>query len=607
MFVERELSAGEATSQERRDGRQAGSRIMGHVVACDGARATIAAPVPAKDDKTPQWAVGKLVSISLPGSRVVALVYAIGKADRSWTGEGEGQIEVMVELSGEVRDDPETGAPRFDRGITEYPHIGAIAHRIRSRDLQAIYDLAGRTAVTIGQLSQDTSIDARVAIDDTLNRHFALVGTTGVGKSTAVALLIDKAMQARADLRVLILDPHNEFASAFPDTAVRIDAESLDLPFWLFRLEEFVEVLFRGRESVAAEVDLLRELIPQVKQNYRNHGATGLVRRSGEGNSITADTPVPYRMADLIELIDERMGLLDSKHDRPIYRSLRTRIEAAINDPRYRFMFGSRLIEDTIYKTIGRIFRVPHEGRPLACMQLAGLPSEVVNSVCSVLARLAFDLALWSDGKLKLLVVCEEAHRYMPADPRLGFAPTRHALARIAKEGRKYGCFLGVVTQRPGELDPTILSQCSTIFAMRLANERDQEIIRSAIADSSISTLAFLSSMGQREAIAFGEGVATTMRMRFSEVAADRLPGSPTKHGPVGSGGDPDDVDLPAIVERLRQVSRSRTVEANPAATEPIAQPEPPAQLTIAEQIARRQAEEAAMFGSSIGEFRRRR
>ena len=126
---------------------------------------------------------------------------------------------------------------------------------------------------------------------------------------------------------------------------------------------------------------------------------------------------------------------------------------------------------------------------------------------------MAFDIALHSAGRFKLLVMCEEAHRYMPADPKLGFAPTRYALSRIAKEGRKYGCYLGVITQRPGELDPTILSQCSTVFAMRLANEQDQAIIRSAIADSSASSLAFLSSMGQREAIVFGEGVATTMRI----------------------------------------------------------------------------------------------
>ena len=187
-------------------------------------------------------------------------------------------------------------------------------------------------------------------------------------------------------------------------------------------------------------------------------------------------------------------------------------------------MFNSRLIEDTIHETIGKIFRVPHHGRPVTCFEMAGMPSEVVNSVCSVLARLAFDLALWSEGKLRLLVLCEEAHRYMPADPRLGFAPTRHALSRIAKEGRKYGCYLGVVTQRPGELDPTILSQCSTVFAMRLANEQDQAIIRSAIADSSASTLSFLSSMGQREAIAFGEGVATTMRLKFERLDAEPHP-----------------------------------------------------------------------------------
>jgi DNA helicase HerA-like ATPase len=237
---------------------------------------------------------------------------------------------------------------------------------------------------------------------------------------------------------------------------------------------------------------------------------------------------------------------------------LHGRLEAAINDPRYRFMFHSRLIEDTIHQTIGHIFRIPAEGRPLTCFEMAGLPSEVVNSVCSVLARLAFDMALWSGGKLKLLLLCEEAHRYMPADPRLGFAPTRHALSRIAKEGRKYGCYLGVVTQRPGELDPTILSQCSTVFAMRLANEHDQEIIRSAIADSSVSTLSFLSSMGQREAIAFGEGVATTMRMKFERLERNLIPGTRQDGGEGEAPHGIDDIDLPEIVGRLRNLPRAQ-------------------------------------------------
>ncbi|TIU02757.1 MAG: DUF87 domain-containing protein, partial [Mesorhizobium sp.] len=139
--------------------------------------------------------------------------------------------------------------PIFDRGITTYPHIGAIAHRIRSRDLQAVYDLAGRHSITIGTLSQDEAIDANIAIDDTLARHFAIVGTTGVGKSTAVSLLLRKSIAARPDLRVLILDPHNEFAASLPEHCVRVDSTTLDLPFWMFKLEEFAEVLFRGRET----------------------------------------------------------------------------------------------------------------------------------------------------------------------------------------------------------------------------------------------------------------------------------------------------------------------------------------------------------------------
>ncbi len=553
MFVDRGDKSGETTSQERRDAAQNDKRILGHVVRCDGARATIAAFADGADGEvTGLWTVGRLISINLGHTRTVGLVYEIGKSDRYWHHDAQNPIEVSVELIGEVRDGPD--GPTFDRGITAYPHIGAISHRIRSRDLGAIYDLAGRKAINIGKLSQDESIDACIAIDDTLNRHFAVVGTTGVGKSTAVSLLVRKALAARPNLRVLILDPHNEFASSLPDVSIRIDTTTLELPFWMFRLEEFAEVVYRGRETVAEEIDILRDLIPAAKHQYRNPGAGLYVRRGGD--TLTADTPVPYRMADLLKLIDERMGLLESKNDRPTYRALRIRLEAALSDPRYRFMFHSRLIEDTIHETVGKIFRLPIDGRPVTCFEMAGLPSEVVNSVCSVLARLAFDLALWSEGKLKLLVLCEEAHRYMPADQRLGFAPTRHALSRIAKEGRKYGCFLGVVTQRPGELDPTILSQCSTVFAMRLANEHDQAIIRSAIADSSASTLSFLSSMGQREAIAFGEGVATTMRMKFEKIDSALLPGAKTKRAAVDEGAG-DEVDLIEIVERLRNVQRA--------------------------------------------------
>lgn len=552
MFVEqRETTQAADVAQERRELGRNDPRILGYVVQCDGAHATLAATaMPQLAEASGIWTVGRLVSINLGKIRTVGLVYEIIKFDRAWHAAEENAIEVKIELVGEVRDGEPGEPPVFDRGITQYPHIGAMSHRIRSRDLQAVYDLGGRAGVKIGELAQDSSIDANIAIDDTLSRHFAFVGTTGVGKSTAVTHLLRRAIEAKPDLTVLILDPHNEFASAFGSKANRIDSNSLDLPFWIFRLEEFAEVLFRGRDAIPEELDILRDLIPLAKQTFRAAGGPLVRRLSADG--ITADTPVPYRVADLLKLIDERMGLLDSKNERPYYRTLRIRIESALADPRYSFMFGSNLIEDTIHQTISHIFRIPHHGKPVTCFEMAGLPSEVVNAVCSVLARLAFDLTISSDGRLKLLFVCEEAHRYLPADSRHGFAPTRFALSRIAKEGRKYGCYLGIVTQRPGELDPTILSQCSTVFSMRLANEMDQAIVRSAIADSSASSLSFLSSMGQREALAFGEGVATTMRLKFEHLPQHLIPGLGKGHGTYEPSHGDGKIDLVSIVQRMR-------------------------------------------------------
>jgi hypothetical protein len=139
---------------------------------------------------------------------------------------------------------------------------------------------------------------------------------------------------------------------------------------------------------------------------------------------------------------------------------------------------------------------------------------------------MAFDFGLWSDGVAPLLFVCEEAHRYAPADTKLGFGPTRRALSRIAKEGRKYGVYLGLVSQRPCEIDPTIMSQCSTLFVMRLSNERDHAFIRSAVSDAAANLLSFIPSLGTREVFAFGSGIALPTRMRFSELPAAMRPNS---------------------------------------------------------------------------------
>jgi DNA helicase HerA-like ATPase len=201
----------------------------------------------------------------------------------------------------------------------------------------------------------------------------------------------------------------------------------------------------------------------------------------------------------------------------------------------------------------------------MTIMQLAGFPAEVVDSVVSVLGRMAFDFGLWSDGALPLLFVCEEAHRYASANHKVGFGPTRRAISRIAKEGRKYGVFLGLITQRPAELDPTILSQCSTLFVMRMANENDQNIVRSAVSDAAASLLAFVPALGTREVFAFGEGVPIPTRLKFRALPKEKLPASEAvANASADFGRKVDQHFIDVVIDRWRGATlnnRLRLVE----------------------------------------------
>jgi uncharacterized protein len=224
-------------------------------------------------------------------------------------------------------------------------------------------------------------------------------------------------------------------------------------------------------------------------------------------------------------MIDERMGKLENRSSRMIYHKLITRIETVSNDARYAFLFEKANVGgDTMAESISQLFRLPADGKPMTIMQLAGFPAEVVDPVVSVLCRLAFDFGLWSDGAAPLLIVCEEAHRYAAVDRTIGFGPTRRAISRIAKEGRKCGVFLALATQRPAELDPTIISQCSTLFAMRMSNDRDQALLRSAVSDAAANLFGFVPSLGTREALAFGVGVPLPTRLTFAELPPQLVP-----------------------------------------------------------------------------------
>ena len=534
------------------------NRTDGYVISCDGKIAVITTM--SKLDSSVShdyWSVGQLISVDVGNSRIVGLIFKLVSPAGEWKTDTDNPIHVHIELIGEIIDN-EKGLPNFKSGISNYPHLGAVAHRIRNNDLAAIYENNENNTVTIGSITQDSSIPAVISVDSLLSRHFAIVGTTGVGKSTSVALLLRKIVEKRPDIRTLILDPHNEFASAFPDNSVTVDASSLDLPFWMFTLEEFVEVIYRGRPGIGEEVDALRDLIPEAKFIYENgadtNKATSLKKKGQESFSFTADTPVPYRMADLFKLVDYRLGLLEGKAERPHLKSLKNRIDLVMNDPRFNFMFSSQYGADAMARLLSLAFRIPQNNKPICVFELSGLPSEVVNVVASVMCRLAFDLGCSSHGTIQTLVVCEEAHRYIPADTQAGFLPTRLAISRIAKEGRKYGVFLGVITQRPGELDATILSQCNTIFSMRLGNEYDQAIVGKAISGAANSTVSFLASLANRECIAFGEAMEAPMRMTFENVSAKKLPGSNIYENQAKLRQGKTSISLSSVIIKMREL-----------------------------------------------------
>lgn len=546
------------SASERRGHQQPSERMIGRVTFCSGARATVSTSATNMTGATADfWAVGRLISIDVGSNRVVALVYEMRTDKAYWDEESSNAVSVHVELVGEVSVD-DNGHESFRRGVSRYPQVGAVAHKIRITDLEIMHDLGERTAVEVGRLTQNEEVAATVGVDDMLRKHFAVVGTTGVGKSCSVTLLIRQCLSVKPELRVLLLDPHNEFSRAFSTEAALLDANTLELPYWLFKFDEMEDVVFRTK-VVPEEADILRELISLAKAQFHaektGHATPGTLRKSLDAGSFNADTPSPYRMADVFKLIDELLGQLEPRFDRLRLKTLRVRIDTLAGDQRYAFMFPRGVLTDNFGAIISSIFRLPANGKPVSIINLSGLPSDVTNAVVAVLARLSFDVAYASEGAVHVLLVCEEAHRYVPQDINAGFIPARRAIARIAKEGRKYGCSIAVVSQRPGELDPTILSQCSTIFAMRLSNDRDQEIMRSAISDSGSSTISFLSALDNREAIVFGEGVATPMRFKFTFQQSVQLPSAPGTVAQTGQSTPTLKLAIPdpyTLVNRLR-------------------------------------------------------
>lgn len=503
---------------------------LGHLVSICGAKLTcVYNPLVHTEQSLARRQGGGLLEVEF-GGLVKALTRAswvFGMVTAQWIPDVTADLEMAqqmltIELLGEIPFNAD-GSGAFRRGVTVYPKLGASIYLASSDDLARVYSKPQAACVPIGTVSGDDTLPAYLAVDGLLGKHFAVLGTTGSGKSCAVALILRAILSQHRNGHVVVLDPHNEYSAAFGPLAEVISPVNLQLPYWLMNFDELSGALVSADgASRQTELTVLKQAVLAARRNFvGDDDATG---------HVTVDTPIPFRLGELEQLIRNQMGRLDKAEGTLPYQRLLARIETLRADRRFEFLFSGLVVRDTMCDVLSRILRVPADGKPVTLIDLSGVPSEIVDVVVSLLSRMIFDFALWSvqAHALPVLIVCEEAHRYVGKDEDAGFTLSRAAISRIAKEGRKYGVSLCLVSQRPAELSMTILSQCNTIFALRMANEYDQDFVRRALPDSASGLLAALPALHGREAIAVGEGVAVPMRLRFAELAAGNRPNSGT-------------------------------------------------------------------------------
>jgi DNA helicase HerA-like ATPase len=491
--------------------------------------------------------MGALVSLRGPESRVFGVVNAL-RRERDGSGPGGERTVFEIQTLGEIpTTGPDAATAGFQRGVSRYPPLGAPVTTVTIRDLAKVYARPRTSNVHIGRLRHNQKVPAFVVTDSLLGKHFAVLGTTGAGKSCAVTVILRSILAEHPNGHVVLLDPHNEYASAFADMAELLNPSNLQLPYWLLNFEEIAHILVEPGEQRFTQLALLKDAIVQAKRAM-----------SPEDEYLTVDTPVPYRLSDLISALQEGMGKFNKADGAASYLGLISRIEGLRSDRRYAFMFESLAVRDNMRQILAQLLRIPADGKPITIIDIAGLPSEVVDVVVSVLFRLVFELAAWSDrgAAPPVLLVCEEAHRYVPQDEVAAFAPTKRVISRIAKEGRKYGVTLCLVSQRPSEVAIGSLAQCNTVFALRLTNEHDQSFVARALPENARWLVDSLPSLNTQEAVVVGDGVTVPVHIRFNDLDPQHRPSSADPSFAVAWRRDPDEAFLERAIERWRRQTR---------------------------------------------------
>jgi hypothetical protein len=457
--------------------------------------------------------VGSQIKMLVGNSWLLANVRTLRAGDN-------GDLIAHVDFLGEGSKDSAGKLSNFRRGVTRYPIPGCAVHPVTTEDLRGIFAASDEPHIEIGTVYPTDDIRGALYVDPMLSKHFAVLGSTGTGKSTSVALILHRISELSPEGHIVMIDPHGEYSAAFKNCGEIFNVDNLQLPYWLMNFEEHCEVILttQGQER-QRDADILAKTILAARIKGKDLSTLG---------KVTVDSPIPYLLTDLNAILVNEMGKLDRAGDTQPFQRLKTKLDELRADPRYTFMFSGMLVSDTMGALLAKMFRLPSQGRPISIVDVSGVPSEVTSVVVSILARMVFDYAIWSrtEAQRPLLLVCEEAHRYVPKDEHASGQAVRKILERIAKEGRKYGVSLGLITQRPSDLAEGVLSQCGTIIAMRLNNERDQACVRSAMPEGARGFLDAIPALRNRECIVCGEGVAIPIRVRFDDLEPEKRPAS---------------------------------------------------------------------------------
>ncbi|HEY4164957.1 MAG TPA: DUF87 domain-containing protein, partial [Dongiaceae bacterium] len=460
--------------------------------------------------------VGSMIEVRSGTARVLGIVSAIRSA-----GADKGAV-MDISLVGQFIANA-AGGVDFRRGVARWPAIGSPVVTVAEADAATVVKTSSTSTVHIGRAEFNGTQDIYLDVDSLLRTHFAIFGSSGSGKTSTTSVILRAILEKLPNAHMILLDPHNEYEGAFAGMTERLTLSTLRLPYWMLRFQELCAVFKVLPETdYASEVKILREAVVQAKNLYA--GATASNKpggaASGGTSSLNLDSPVPFRLSDFRRIINDMMGKLDNPEAIQSYLRIQNRLEELTTDDRYSFMFGPQFVRDVMSEVICQLLRIPVEGKPITTIDLSDIPEEIVDVVVSVVFRTVFSFAVWSgeEGAVPTVLVCEEAHRYL-WDDRTGrtISLAVHAAGQVAKEGRKYGVGLGVISQRPSEVSPSIVSQCGTIITLRLGNERDLSFVKNALPDSAAGLMQALPALNTREAIVFGQGVAFPTRLTVNE------------------------------------------------------------------------------------------